>query len=95
MTLTQKLEFDCSPELLVGLFPVDLEAKHWGTWLEEKGNLAIRHVGRQPGDVQNGFVKVRMWFGVVKDGDIWVGHRKWRGRFAAKLHHVSGVLPAG
>jgi hypothetical protein len=74
MTSIQILELDGSVELLVGILPADLETKLCAG-LEDEGNLVVGHVGRQPGDVQNGFVKIRMRFGVVSGGHDWVGHR--------------------
>ena len=74
MTSIQILELDGSVELQVGLLPVDLEAKLC-TGLEDEGNLVVCHARRQSGDVQNGFVKIRMRFGVVSDGHAQVGHR--------------------
>ena len=67
MTSIQILELDGPVELLVGLLPVYLEAKLCAG-LEDEGNLVICHATRQSGDVQNGFVKIRMRFCVVNDG---------------------------
>ena len=54
--------------------PVDLKAKLCAG-LEDYGNLVVCHVGGQSGDVQNGFVKIRMGFCVVSGGHAEVGHR--------------------
>ena len=67
MTSIQILELDGSAELLVGILPVDLEAKLC-TGLEDDGNLVVRHIRRQSGDVQNGLVKIRMRFCVISGG---------------------------
>ena len=77
MTSIQILELDGSAELLVGVHPVDLEAKLCAG-LEDEGNLVVCHVRRQSGDVQNWFVKIRMGFGVVSGGHVLVGHRGCR-----------------
>lgn len=69
MTSIQILELDGSAELHVGVLPADLEAKLCAG-LEDDGNLVVCHVGRQSGDVQNGFVKIRMGFGVVSGGHV-------------------------
>jgi hypothetical protein len=74
ITSIQILELDGSVELLIGFLPVDLEAKLC-TGLEDCGNLIVCHVGGQSGDVQNGFVKIRMGFCVVSGGNAEVGHR--------------------
>lgn len=69
MTSIQELELDGSVELLVGLLSVNLEAKLC-TRLEDESNLVVCNVGRQSGDVQNGFVKIRMGFGVISGGHV-------------------------
>jgi len=73
-TSIQILELDGSTEVLVGFLPVDLEAKLCAG-LEDYGNLVVCHVGGQSGDVQNGFVKIRVGFCVVSGGHAEVGHR--------------------
>jgi len=74
ITSIQILELDGSAELLVGFLPGDLETKLC-TGLEDYGNLVVCHVGGQSGDVQNGFMKIRMGFSVVSGGRVEVGHR--------------------
>lgn len=69
ITSIQILELDGSVEFLVVFLPVDLEAK-LGAGLEDEGNLVVRYARRQSGDVQNGFVKIRMGFCVVSDGHV-------------------------
>jgi hypothetical protein len=69
MTSIQILELDGSVELLLGLLPVDPKAK-LRAGLEDEGNLVVCHVTRQSGDVQNGFVKIGMRFGVVSGGHV-------------------------
>ena len=69
MTSIQVLELDGSTELVVGLLSVYLEAKLC-TWLEDEGNLVVGNVGRQSGDVQNGFMKIRMGFSVISGGHV-------------------------
>jgi hypothetical protein len=64
MTSIQILELDGSAELLVWILSVDLEAKLCA-WLEDEGNLVVSNIGRQTGDVQNWFVKIRMGFCVM------------------------------
>ena len=79
MTSIQILELYGSAELLEGLLPVNLEAKLCA-WLENEGNLIVCYVGRQSGDVQNGFVKIRMGFSVISGGHVQVCHRGCRRR---------------
>ena len=67
MTSIQMLELDGSTELKVGLLSGYLKAKLC-TWLEDEGNLVVGNVGRQSGDVQNGFMKIRMGFSVMSGG---------------------------
>lgn len=43
MTSIQKLELDGPAELLVSVLPVDLETE-FCAWLEDDGNLVVRHV---------------------------------------------------
>lgn len=71
MTSIQILELDGPAELLllVELFSVDLEAKLCA-WLENEGNVVVCNIGRQSGDVQNWFVKIRMGFGVISGGHV-------------------------
>ena len=66
MTSIQTLGLDGSVVFLVGLLSVDLEVKLC-VWLEDKSNPVVHHARWQSEDVQNGFVKVRMRFGVVSD----------------------------
>ena len=66
-TSIQTLELDGSVEFLVVLLPVDLEAKLCAG-LEDEGNLVVCHARRQSGDVQHGFVKIRMGFARGSDG---------------------------
>jgi hypothetical protein len=69
MTSIQILELDGSAELLEGFLSVNLDAKLCA-WLENEGNLIVCNVRRQSGDVQNGFMKIRMGFSVVSGGHV-------------------------
>ena len=69
MTSIQILELDGSVELQVVLLPVDLEAKLRAR-LEDEGNLVVCYANRQSGDVQNGFVKIRVGLCVMSDGHV-------------------------
>lgn len=69
LTSIQILELDGSAELLVRFLPVYLEAKLCAR-LENEGNLVVCNVGRQSGDVQNWFVKIRMGFSVISGGHV-------------------------
>ena len=69
MTSIQILELDGSAELLKGFLPVDLKAE-LRAGLKNEGNLVVCNVGGQSGDVQNGFVKIRMGLGVVSGGHV-------------------------
>lgn len=77
MTSIQKLELDGPAELLVRLLSVDLETE-FCAWLEDDSNLVVGHERGQSGDVQNGFMKIRMGFDVVSGGHVDVGHRGGR-----------------
>jgi len=93
MTSIQILELDGSVELLVVLLPVDLEAKLCAG-LEDEGNLVVCHARGQSGDVQNGFVKIRMRFRVVSDGHVEFGHRGCcRQKKRARRNRKSGERP--
>lgn len=69
MTSIQILELDGSAELLERFLSVDLEAKLCA-WLKDEGNLVVCNVGRQSGDVQNWFMKIRMGFSAMSGGHV-------------------------
>ena len=64
MTSIQVFKFDGSAELFVRAPPVDIEANRKAP-REGGSNLVVGNVGWQSGDVQNGFVEVRMGFSTI------------------------------